>query len=314
MVRLGNVDNTADANKEVLSATKLKTARNIQGKSFDGTADITLDVATTEAAGLMSAEDKTKLNNLSNKNLLHNWDFRNPVNQRGQSSYTASVGEIYTVDRWILRATGVLSVDISGVTITPSGSCDIVQKLENETILTGEIATLSVDVDGTIYSVTFEIGNAGSGVSVLSGCSLFSTSGYPVLLRFTSAIAIRRAKLELGSVSTLANDPPADFGEELRKCQRYAEKIDYQKLFSPAGYCSMTIPFKATKRIAPTYAFTDYPGNANKISLIKIDWSLEHNASPEEVVSKTDYLQVNHNLPSGYNGFEVFNIFVSADL
>jgi hypothetical protein len=61
MVGLGNVDNTADANKEVLSATKLKTARTIQGKSFDGTADITLDVATTEAAGLMSAADKTKL-------------------------------------------------------------------------------------------------------------------------------------------------------------------------------------------------------------------------------------------------------------
>lgn len=65
-VGLGNVDNTADANKEVLSATKLKTARTIQGKSFDGTANITLDNATTGAAGLMSAADKSKLNGLSN--------------------------------------------------------------------------------------------------------------------------------------------------------------------------------------------------------------------------------------------------------
>lgn len=63
-VGLGNVDNTADANKEVLSASKLTTARTIQGKSFDGTADITLDNATTGAAGLMSAADKTKLNNI----------------------------------------------------------------------------------------------------------------------------------------------------------------------------------------------------------------------------------------------------------
>lgn len=39
-VGLGNVDNTADASKEVLSATKLKTARNIDGVSFDGTAKI----------------------------------------------------------------------------------------------------------------------------------------------------------------------------------------------------------------------------------------------------------------------------------
>lgn len=39
-VGLGNVDNTADADKEVLSATKLKTARNIDGVSFNGTANI----------------------------------------------------------------------------------------------------------------------------------------------------------------------------------------------------------------------------------------------------------------------------------
>ena len=39
-VGLGNVDNTADANKNVLSATKLTTARNIDGVSFDGSANI----------------------------------------------------------------------------------------------------------------------------------------------------------------------------------------------------------------------------------------------------------------------------------
>ena len=39
-VGLGNVDNTADVDKEVLSATKLTTARNIDGVSFNGTANI----------------------------------------------------------------------------------------------------------------------------------------------------------------------------------------------------------------------------------------------------------------------------------
>jgi hypothetical protein len=39
-VGLGNVDNTADANKNVLSATKLTTARTIDGVSFDGSAGI----------------------------------------------------------------------------------------------------------------------------------------------------------------------------------------------------------------------------------------------------------------------------------
>lgn len=41
-VGLGNADNTADANKNVLSATKLTTARKINGVSFDGSADITI--------------------------------------------------------------------------------------------------------------------------------------------------------------------------------------------------------------------------------------------------------------------------------
>lgn len=39
-VGLDNVDNTADTNKEVLSATKLKTARTLWGQPFDGTANV----------------------------------------------------------------------------------------------------------------------------------------------------------------------------------------------------------------------------------------------------------------------------------
>ena len=41
-VGLGNVDNTADVNKAVLSATKLATARTINGVAFDGTSNITI--------------------------------------------------------------------------------------------------------------------------------------------------------------------------------------------------------------------------------------------------------------------------------
>ena len=38
---LGNVNNTADSTKEVLSATKLKTPRTINGTDFDGSKSIT---------------------------------------------------------------------------------------------------------------------------------------------------------------------------------------------------------------------------------------------------------------------------------
>ncbi|TAL08174.1 MAG: collagen-like protein, partial [Nitrospirae bacterium] len=49
-VGLGSVDNTADSAKNVLSATKLTTARNIDGQSFDGSADITVIAPGTHAA------------------------------------------------------------------------------------------------------------------------------------------------------------------------------------------------------------------------------------------------------------------------
>ncbi|MBO9586635.1 MAG: tail fiber domain-containing protein [Flavobacterium sp.] len=47
-VGLGSVDNTADAAKNVLSATKLTTARTINGVSFDGSANITIADSTKE--------------------------------------------------------------------------------------------------------------------------------------------------------------------------------------------------------------------------------------------------------------------------
>ena len=94
-VGLGSVDNTADSAKNVLSATKLTTARTIAGVSFNGTANIAIPfsgissrpttiagygitdaapsshvgsggtshaLATTGANGFMSAADKAKLN------------------------------------------------------------------------------------------------------------------------------------------------------------------------------------------------------------------------------------------------------------
>ncbi len=268
----------------------------------------------------------------SNRNLLDNWDFRNPVNQRGLSSYTE---DGYTIDRWkLIHDGGAMTVTVGSGYIslnkTSAGYSAWLQPIEPWMIplLRGRKVTLSVWIYGQASSVSLTLTVPASGaidtenLSLGSGfvCDLIGDDGNTFLWfriynnTTTDGLSFYATKMEISGVSTLANDPPADYREELRKCQRYAEKIDSQKLLSPVGLCSMTIPFKATKRIAPTYAFTDYPGNANKISLIKNDWSGEHDASPLEVISRPDYLQINYGLPSGYNGFEVFNIFVSADL
>lgn len=61
-VGLGNVNNTSDAAKNVLSATKLTTARKINGVSFNGTADITVSA-------------NPKQNSLTNESLNDVIDF-----------------------------------------------------------------------------------------------------------------------------------------------------------------------------------------------------------------------------------------------
>lgn len=55
-VGLGSVDNTADSAKAVLSATKLATARTINGVSFDGTANITISAGTSDAGSLTGTQ------------------------------------------------------------------------------------------------------------------------------------------------------------------------------------------------------------------------------------------------------------------
>lgn len=67
MVGLGSVDNTADTAKAVLSASKLTTARNINGVSFDGSANVvlapqTVSVTNTAAPSIAMTGPRAVLN------------------------------------------------------------------------------------------------------------------------------------------------------------------------------------------------------------------------------------------------------------
>lgn len=84
-VGLGNVDNTADSTKNVLSASKLTTARTINGVSFDGSANITV-------------ADSTKEPVISVKNTAFNQNFETTVGNI-KANGTASVGTSANVPR-----------------------------------------------------------------------------------------------------------------------------------------------------------------------------------------------------------------------
>lgn len=175
-----------------------------------------------------------------NPNLLDNWYFGRPVNQRGQMEYTSN----YTIDRWWLQADTSLNVVDGGVNVI--GKWDIEQFFEkalpNGTYTlsllykdktgsdplrliaanrsSGDVAqTLTKDASG-LLSVTFTSGN----------CDKVSAGFAGSTDNVATFIAI---KLELGSTQTLAhkegdkwvlNEIP-DFGEQLRRCQRYCRVI-----------------------------------------------------------------------------------------
>ena len=138
---------------------------------------------------------------LSNPNLIDNWYFAYPVNQRNVSGTIDAVG--YFLDRWKL-VSGSVTIGSNGITLNGT----IVQILETE-----------VGTDVTASALTTE------GVVVAS----YDNNSKTISLTGTGQTFVA-AKLELGSQQTLAhkdangnwalNEIP-NYGEQLRRCQRY---------------------------------------------------------------------------------------------
>ena len=227
------------------------------GEVYDPT--ITVDTKTdingilsgngTNVVGLTPTETRINIGAASNPNLLDNWDFRNPVNQRGLTSYEASgTSYVYTIDRWRAYNSTVNVID-GALSVTASDSNNgykrinqiIDRPLKAGTIVTASCAISQATatnrllfrlVDGstgiaskqvpnisepTILTLTFKLTAdlSSPGVEFLSYNSL--NEGW--------SITITAAKLEIGTVSTLENDPPMDYAREFEKCLYYFKRI-----------------------------------------------------------------------------------------
>ena len=228
------------------------------------------------------------ISSYTNDNLIMNWDFRFPINQRNATSYTSG----YSIDRWILDPNngGVsLSVQDGFVRLTQTNvaggtySQAMCQKIENPQLYSGMTVTLSVEHRNT--KVGKMLIYAGSGVLADSVTSLPVSVDWTITsvtvtlptmtsLQWAAAylysdmsgslgyVDYRRVKLELGSKSTLANDAPMNYGPELVKCQRYfyrLKSVDLNNyaIFGVGGCISITqfrcvIPLPNTLRISPS--------------------------------------------------------------
>lgn len=218
--------------------TKLvPTSRTVNGKTL--TEDVTLTgeniaVSTTDST-LISGAVKYR----TNPNLLDNWYFGNPVNQRGQTEYTA--GGVYTLDRWWAQYDTTLSIVDGGIKI--GGKWDVQQYFE--TTLPNATYTLSLLYKDRTGSDPLHllIGNRTDGdlaqteskdasgiLSVTFSTAKSNKANFGFIGSTDNSATIIAIKLELGDTQTLAhkengvwvlNEIP-DFGEQLRRCQRLA--------------------------------------------------------------------------------------------
>ena len=266
-VGLGNADNTSDADKPVSTAQAAAIAAvrayidtvalnagavsSVFGRAGDVTAqagDYTAaQVGARPDSWMPSAADVGAVDGatgqgsavrISNRNLLDNGDFRNPVNQRGQTSYT---GNGYGIDRWRVstnNSTAAVSVGDGCIDFTSDASGTYINFTSAvEKVQPGNY-TLSFLVDDYTKAQQIYV-QGGDSASVFDSnlltmtFSVAETSAITVGIQkkaASSTLKIYAAKLELGSVQTLAhqengvwvlNDPPPNYAEELAKCQRY---------------------------------------------------------------------------------------------
>lgn len=203
-----------------------------------------------------------------NPNLLDNWYFGNPVNQRGQTSYT---GAGYTIDRWrIDDSDGLGSLTINNdKTITISNGAAqnplwFTQILENAIPGTRTASALVKSITGSanMYS------GASTGTGLLLGLNAMQTSeedniGMRLVVFPNSSVTLKAVGLELGTQQTLAhqeygdwvlNEIP-DFGTVLLKCQRHyyrAHYAQYQTInmaYEDAVYAFVLLPLPVAMRI-----------------------------------------------------------------
>lgn len=229
---------------------------------------------------------------LSNPNLLDNWYFADPENQREQTEYS---GENYGIDRWVGKWTGdgILAVIDPGTKdgcislYRSSHSAQLCQFVENARGFAGKTLTFSaltkMELGGRSSIIIYVkyLGNddlvsiSGSVLDDFTEYGLISCSAVipedavELMVDITSSNAkksfFKAVKLELGTNQTLAhqdasgnwvlNDPLPDKTLELLKCQRY-----YQVFSSADIRPTKAVDFRPPMRVDPALSTIEIDG------------------------------------------------------
>lgn len=189
------------------------------------------------------------------RNLLDNSDFRNPVNQRGQTSYTGIWG--HTIDRWYLASgdsSGSIKATVTltdgGLKFTPSSEAAarsaLVHRLPQNVLRAGVGYTfVAKKSDGDYLFGGIEDDTASYGF-------------WQVVLFIDTEVTLEWAALYEGeyTAETLPEYNPKGYGAELAECQRYYREYDAITLvpwvYEGTSQRHYRLNFDTPMRVAPT--------------------------------------------------------------
>lgn len=161
------------------------------------------------------------------RNLLDNSDFRNPVNQRGQDSYSLGNWGGYTIDRWAAYSNGIdLALTENGI----SFSKGIYQRISKDTaaVYNGKKLTFSAKIGDIIYICSGIITQTGSwhiAAECINGSSKIrmeveNTNDMMLIFENSSAATVEWAALYEGeyTLDTLPEYQPKGYMVEALNC------------------------------------------------------------------------------------------------
>lgn len=307
----GNVPLTAaDIRALSISGGNMEGPINMNGQILSG---LNAPTANDHAANMGYVNEQVK--KAAPRNLLDNSDFRNPVNQRGFKSGTASQ-ETYFIDRWLFNRTsdgGTVEVKDGKVICS---SAYLVQRLPLDRLdSTKKYVIVYTRADGTRAVnntpwIDFDYYNY----------------GYHRVVLYVGTETIVNVALYEGeyTAETLPEYQAPVHEEELRRCQRYFIRVDMSYAPKGFGYAPNTseikikVPTRTSLRINPSVTFSD----GNSISDIYLSGAGQH-LNPTSMVADTsdDGLSFTFKVSSATSGGiyvmaarSAFPIHFSADL